>query len=107
LSVSQAEFVYLIGKPGAVKVPNEDPWGDLPLWEGDGQVAEFLCPATAFFTTVLRRRAGMVFQDFQLFPQWTVDENLRFVLDATGTHEKEAQDRIISDVCTDVQLTNR
>ena len=49
----------------------------------------------------------MVFQDFHLFPQWTVDENLRFVLDATGTNDKESQDRIISDVCTDVQLTNQ
>lgn len=49
----------------------------------------------------------MVFQDFQLFPQWTVDENLRFVLDATGTLEKQDQDRIIAEVCSDVQLTEQ
>ena len=49
----------------------------------------------------------MVFQDFQLFPQWTVDENLRFVLDATGTNDKAEQDRIIREVCSDVQLTDQ
>ena len=49
----------------------------------------------------------MVFQDFQLFPQWTVDENLRFVLDATGTNEKAAQDKVISEVLTDVHMTDQ
>ena len=49
----------------------------------------------------------MVFQDFQLFPHWTVDENLRFVLDATGTEDSKEQDRIIAEVCTDVQLTDQ
>jgi cell division transport system ATP-binding protein len=108
LSVSQAEFVYLIGKTGSGKSSlMRTLWGDLPLKEGDGQVADVslskLPPASI---PTLRRRVGMVFQDFQLFPQRTVDENLRFVLDATGTHEKEQQDRIISDTCTDVQLNN-
>ena len=109
LSVSQAEFVYLIGKTGSGKSSlMRTLWGDLPLREGDGQVAEVpLSKLQPSSLPVLRRRVGMVFQDFQLFPQWTVNENLRFVLDATGTHEKEAQDRIISDVCTDVQLTNQ
>ncbi len=107
LSVSQAEFVYLIGRTGSGKSSlMRTLWGDLPLREGDGQVADV--PLTRLQPSslpVLRRRVGMVFQDFQLFPQWTVDENLRFVLDATGTHDQESQDRIISDVCSDVQLT--
>lgn len=109
LSVSQAEFVYLIGKTGSGKSSlMRTLWGDLPLKEGDGQVAEVsLTKLQPSSIPVLRRRVGMVFQDFQLFPQWTVDENLRFVLDATGTTEKSEQDRIISEVCSDVQLTDQ
>jgi cell division transport system ATP-binding protein len=83
-------------------------WGDLPLREGDGMVAEIsLNHLEPQSIPVLRRRVGMVFQDFQLFPQWTVDENLRFVLDATGTNDRKEQDRIISEVASDVQLTDQ
>ncbi len=107
LSVSQAEFVYLIGKTGSGKSSlMRTLWGDLPLREGEGQVADIsltsLQPSTI---PILRRRVGMVFQDFQLFPQWTVEDNLRFVLDATGTTDRQEQDRTISAVCADVQLT--
>jgi cell division transport system ATP-binding protein len=109
LSVSQAEFVYLIGKTGSGKSSvMRTLWADLPLREGEGQVAGIpltrLQPSTI---PVLRRRVGMVFQDFQLFPHWTVDENLRFVLDATGTIDQKEQDRIISEVCTDVHMSDQ
>lgn len=109
LAVSQTEFVYLIGKTGSGKSSlMRTLWGDLPLREGDGQVAGIsllkLQPNTI---PDLRKRVGMVFQDFQLFPQWTVEENLRFVLDATGTHDEKEQTKIIDEVCTDVHLTDQ
>lgn len=109
LSVSQTEFVYLIGKTGSGKSSlMRTLWGDLPLKEGDGQVAGISLLKLQHETIpTLRRRVGMVFQDFQLFPQWSVDENLRFVLDATGTHEEAAQTKIIKEVCDDVQLATQ
>jgi cell division transport system ATP-binding protein len=109
LAVSQTEFVYLIGKTGSGKSSlMRTLWGDLPLREGDGQVADIsLTDLQPSIIPTLRRRVGMVFQDFQLFPQWSVDENLRFVLDATGTNEKSAQDKIINEIVTDVHLTDQ
>jgi cell division transport system ATP-binding protein len=109
LSVSQTEYVYLVGRTGSGKSSlMRTLWGDLPLTEGEGYVADIpLHKLAASNIPVLRRRVGMVFQDFQLFPQWTVDENLRFVLDATGTREKAEQDKIIEEVCSDVQLSDQ
>jgi cell division transport system ATP-binding protein len=109
LSVSQAEFVYLVGKTGSGKSSlMRTLWGDLPLREGDGQVAGVnLAKLNNLDIPHLRRQVGMVFQDFQLFQQWTVRENLRFVLDATGTNDTAEQNRIISEVCSDIQLTDQ
>src|SRR5258706_1718852 len=104
LSVSKTEFVYLIGKTGSGKSSvMRTLWGDLPLKEGDGQVADIsLSKLQPLSIPILRRRVGMVFQDFQLFPHWSVADNLRFVLDATGTTDETEQNKIISDVCSDV-----
>lgn len=109
LSVSQTEFVYLIGKTGSGKSSlMRTLWGDLPLKQGEGQVAGIsLLKLQPESIPVLRRRVGMVFQDFQLFPHWTVDQNLRFVLDATGTQDEDEQTKIIKEVCSDVHLTNQ
>lgn len=109
LSVSQTEFVYLIGKTGSGKSSlMRTLWGDLPLKEGEGQVADIsLKNLSSEDIPTLRRKVGMVFQDFHLFPQWTVDENLRFVLGATGTHDENEQSKIIAEVCSDVQLTDK
>lgn len=86
LSVSRAEFVYLIGKTGDGKSSLlKTLWGELPLQEGEGQVAGFdLVDLNRKEIPMLRRQIGMVFQDFHLFKDWTIEENLAFVLEATG-----------------------
>jgi cell division transport system ATP-binding protein len=85
-SVQAGEFVYLIGKTGAGKSSLlKTLYGDLPLQRGAGQVGGLslggLKPADI---PVLRRKLGIVFQDFQLLYDRTVSENLLFVLRATG-----------------------
>ena len=84
-------------------------WGDLPLRRGRRPGGRYFPDKAPTFNHSGAQAQGWdgVFQDFQLFPQWTVDENLRFVLDATGTNDRAEQNRIISEVCTDVQLTDQ
>lgn len=109
ISVSRAEFVYLIGKTGDGKSSLlKTLWGELPLQEGTGDVAGFdLTELTHKERPLLRRKIGMVFQDFHLFKDWSVEENLRFVLEATGWKNKaEIQQRIV-EVLSSVKLSEK
>ncbi|NNE30113.1 MAG: ATP-binding cassette domain-containing protein [Saprospiraceae bacterium] len=109
LSISKAEFVYLIGKTGDGKSSLlKTLWGELPLKEGQGKVTgvELVNISTAQLP-LLRRKIGMVFQDFNLFQNWTVDENLRFVLEATGHKDKKAIDQRIEEVLARVNLSHK
>ena len=104
--VGKGEFVYLIGKVGSgktslIKTIN----AELPLKEGTGNVAGFeLENIKSKQVPLLRRKLGIVFQDFQLLIDRSVYENLHFVLKATGWKNKTEIDTRIKDVLDKVEL---
>ncbi len=85
-SVGPQDFVYLIGRTGSGKSTLlKAIYGELPLSEGTGTVAGFdLLHMKKKDVPMLRRKIGIVFQDFQLLSDRTVMDNLLFVLGATG-----------------------
>ena len=89
-TISHGEFVYLIGKTGTGKSSLlKTIYGDLKLHSGSAQVAGFdLSTLTWKTVPFLRRKLGIIFQDFQLLMDRSVDDNLEFVLRATGTNDK-------------------
>jgi cell division transport system ATP-binding protein len=86
LSIGAGEFTYLIGKTGSGKTSLlKTLYGALPLSKGFGEVAGFdLRSIHRDNIHLLRRKLGIVFQDFNLLTDRNVDENLKFVLSATG-----------------------
>ena len=97
LQVTKGEFVYLIGKTGSGKSSLlKTLYGALPLEEGKGDVAGFQLRALNRKTVPsLRRKLGIVFQEFNLLSDRTVEGNLRFVLEATNwKKESEKQERM-------------
>lgn len=97
LKIAQGEFVYLVGKTGSGKSTlMKLLYGALPLSRGTGTVAGFdLKTLTWRNTPFLRRKLGIVFQDFNLLSDRSVEANLRFVLQATGhTNEADINQRI-------------
>src|SRR5690554_7615111 len=74
-------------------------YGDLPLEEGEGQIVGYdLATLRERDIPFLRRKLGVVFQDFKLLNDKTVYKNLHFVLKATGWKDKDAMDRKIEEV---------
>lgn len=95
--IKPSEFVYLIGDTGSGKSSLlRTLYGDLPLKKGTASVSEFdLFNLNKEQIPFLRRKIGIVFQDFQLLLDRSVYENLAFVLQATGwKNEQEINDRI-------------
>jgi cell division transport system ATP-binding protein len=107
--ISSGEFVYLIGKVGSGKSSLlQTIYAELPIAAGQAEVLDFdLCHLKRSRIPHLRRKLGIIFQDFQLLTDRTVEENLRFVLKATGWNSREEMDERIRTVLTQVGMENK
>ncbi len=86
VNIDKGEFVFVVGRTGSGKSSLlKTLYADLPLRQGEISVAGFdLFNLKASQVPLLRRKVGIIFQDFQLFPDRSVAENLMFVMRATG-----------------------
>ncbi|MFM7176068.1 MAG: cell division ATP-binding protein FtsE, partial [Bacteroidota bacterium] len=109
LQISPGEFVYLIGRTGSGKSSFlKLLYGELPLLQGTGQVAGFQLNALKEKEIpFLRRKLGIVFQDFQLLPDRSSRENLVFVLKATGWTDKNQIMERVNEVLGKVGLESK
>jgi cell division transport system ATP-binding protein len=107
--VEKGQFIYLIGKVGSGKTSLiKTITAELPLKSGEGTVAGFdLKKIRKKQIPYLRRKIGIVFQDFQLLPDRSVLDNLLFVLRATGWKNKQAMKERIDDVLEKVGLKHK
>jgi cell division transport system ATP-binding protein len=109
LEIKKGEFVYLIGKTGTGKSSLlKAMYAELPVKEGLAMVAGFdLLKIRNREIPLLRRKLGIIFQDFQLLSDRTVDENLMFVLKATGWRNKKEMQARTGDVLQKVGLAGK
>ncbi|WP_439487598.1 cell division ATP-binding protein FtsE [Algoriphagus sp.] len=107
-SVEQHEFVFLIGRTGSGKSSLlKTLYADLALRNGSAEVAGFdLRSIKTKDVPFLRRKIGIIFQDFQLFNDRSVAENLVFVMKATGWKDKVKINARMSEVLLQVGLHN-
>ena len=106
--LAQGEFVYLIGKTGAGKSSFiKTLYGELQVKEGEASVCGYdLKELKKKQIPHLRRKLGIVFQDFQLLNDLTVHANLDFVLRATGWEHREKREERIAEVLNEVGLSH-
>ena len=104
--LQSGDFIYLIGKTGTGKSSLlKTLYGDLLLQEGVGEVVGFdLTCLKEKEIPYLRRGIGVVFQDFQLLSDRTVNDNLSFVLRATGWDDKDKINNRVQEVLTQVNM---
>ena len=108
LNVNKGDFVFLIGRTGSGKSSLiKTIYGDIPLKKGDGKVVSFsLNNLKEHQIPFLRRKIGIVFQDFKLLTDRNIFENLNFVLRATGWKDKDLIKKRINEVLSLVSLNN-
>ena len=106
-AVDKGEFIYLIGRTGAGKSSLlRTLYADLPLKEGEGYVAgHALAGIQQKEIPLLRRKLGIVFQDFQLLTDRSVEKNLKFVMEATGWKDKSKMDERVDEVLRLVDIS--
>jgi len=109
VTVEKGEFVYLIGKTGTGKSSfMKTLYGDLPLQKGEGEIVGYDLPTLKEKDIpFLRRKLGVVFQDFKLLNDRTVYKNLYFVLTATGWTDKSAMESKINEVLDKVRMKTK
>ncbi len=107
--VERGEFVYLIGKTGSGKSSiMRVLYGDLPVAQGEAHVAGFdLQKIKIKEIPLLRRKLGIIFQDFQLLTDRSAKENLIFYLKATGWRDKHKMDERVNEVLSKVGLNTK
>src|SRR6478736_1823473 len=104
--IEKGEFVFLIGRTGSGKSSLlKTMYADLPLRLGDISVAGYAIRGIKNnHVPLLRRKIGIIFQDFQLFPDRTVGENLHFVMKATGWRDSAKMKTRLAEVLMNVGL---
>ena len=109
LEVKKGEFVYLIGKTGSGKSSlMKTLYADIPLLEGHGRIVGFnLKTLEEKDIPYLRRKLGIVFQDFKLLPDRNINKNLLFVLKATGWKDPDKMDAKIEEVLDKVGMKTK
>ena len=108
-SIDEGEFVYIIGKVGSGKSSLlKTIYGELPIKEGEARVMDYeMNGLKNKYLPELRRKLGIIFQDFQLLTDRTVADNLRFVLKATGWNNKVEIEERINQVLTLVGMETK
>jgi cell division transport system ATP-binding protein len=106
IDVNHGEFLYLIGRTGSGKSSFlKTLYADLSLTEGEGSVVGYdLATLKESDIPYLRRKLGVVFQDFKLLPDRSIKDNLLFVLKATGWTEKDSMNAKIEEVLDKVGM---
>ncbi|MDB4292961.1 ATP-binding cassette domain-containing protein [Maribacter sp.] len=109
LRIQSGEFVYLIGKTGSGKSSfMKTLYGDIPLQKGEGSIVDFdLKKLREKEIPFLRRKLGVVFQDFKLLPDRNINNNLRFVLKATGWKDTAKMNLKIEEVLDKVGMKTK
>lgn len=109
LDVDEGEFIYITGKVGTGKSSLiKTIYGELPVKEGNAIVMDYnMTSLKRSHLPELRKKLGIIFQDFQLLTDRSVDANLRFVLKATGWKNKVEINQRISDVLELVGMSTK